>query len=513
MTARDTTYQLGRASQGMAFYGLTAAQVSLLAVAGLCCTALISSFGLAGGLMSIPLVLLCGALAFLPVSGRPSYAMVPVLARFAFSRLPGRPRWTAPLPLAVRGPQGATTLRSRAPGSRVTPLPSCLAGMEVHTVPRRTWAEAVVSDVGLVRDRRSGAMTAVLGVRGTSFGLTDQAHQASQLARWGDVLDQFAREISPVVRLGWSLWSAPAFPDEHVAWLEDQVPPGHPALGRYLALLDSEDARSVRHELRLWISVHPTGSRDRVADTGMAAVEAAASLTDRCVAAGLAIGDLLSPWEIVAAVRAQSDPAARPPSPPGGRGPADLPQLTSADPPIHLAPMAVENQWDAARVDGSWHRVLWVSHWPRTLTDPRWLEPLIVSPSCIRAISVSYEPISPRTSRRTITSEAVGVETRLRTRERYGLRAGVELQRAQEEVDRREAELVAGHTEYGVLTLVDVVGRDREELDASTDAIVDAAAQCGITGLRPLYGRQDAAWACTLPIGRAPDRELLRSIP
>jgi hypothetical protein len=57
-----------------------------------------------------------------------------------------------------------------------------------------------------------------------------------------------------------------------------------------------------------------------------------------------------------------------------------------------------------------------------------------------------------------------------------------------------------------------VTGRDEDELDANCYALVDQAAQCGITELRPLYARQDVAWACTLPLGRVPDRELLRGI-
>ena len=114
----------------------------------------------------------------------------------------------------------------------------------------------------------------------------------------------------------------------------------------------------------------------------------------------------------------------------------DLSGLAGELAPVHLAPLAVDAEWDAARVDGVWHRVLWVSEWPTAVSDPAWLEPLVLAPPCIRALSVTYEPVSPRASRRAITAEAVSVESQLQARDRYGLRAGVELQRAQSDVDQ-----------------------------------------------------------------------------
>lgn len=172
----------------------------------------------------------------------------------------------------------------------------------------------------------------------------------------------------------------------------------------------------------------------------------------------------------------------------------------------------MDARWDAVRVDGAWHRAFWIANWPDTVTDPRWLESLLMAPPCARSLSISYEPVSPRTSRRKITAEAVAVDSQLQLRERHDLRVPVDLKRAHGEIDQREAELGAGHTEVGLLALIVLTETDLMRLDTASQALLDQAAQCGITDLRPLHARHDAAWACTLPLGRVPDRELLHGV-
>ena len=49
------------------------------------------------------------------------------------------------------------------------------------------------------------------------------------------------------------------------------------------------------------------------------------------------------------------------------------------------------------------------------------------------------------------------------------------------------------------------------ELDSSSLSIIDNASQCGIE-LRALDLRHDAGWACTLPIGRAPERGITNGL-
>jgi len=103
----------------------------------------------------------------------------------------------------------------------------------------------------------------------------------------------------------------------------------------------------------------------------------------------------------------------------------------------------------------------------------------------------------------------VAVESQLQLRDKHAFRVPVALQHTHAQVDQREAELAAGFCEYRYLALLAVTGADPDQLDANCHALLDRAAQCGITELRPLHARHDVAWACTLPLGRAPDRELV----
>src|SRR5947209_15232547 len=115
------------------------------------------------------------------------------------------------------------------------------------------------------------------------------------------------------------------------------------------------------------------------------------------------------------------------------------------------------------------------------------------------------EPIAVARSRRRLNVDAVRIQGDVANRERHGLRVPFNLTRAQEDLDRRERELQSGFTEYRYLALLTVTGADQRQLDDASRALVDASLQCGLE-LRALDLRHDAAWACTLPIGRAPAR-------
>jgi hypothetical protein len=121
------------------------------------------------------------------------------------------------------------------------------------------------------------------------------------------------------------------------------------------------------------------------------------------------------------------------------------------------------------------------------------------------------EPVAPRASRRQLRHDTVKVQADIHTRASHDFHVPVELERARADLDRREGELAAGFAEYRYLALVDVCASTLDELDLLTATYTDAAAACGLE-LRALDGRHDAAWACCLPIGRAPDRDLIGGI-
>ena len=73
--------------------------------------------------------------------------------------------------------------------------------------------------------------------------------------------------------------------------------------------------------------------------------------------------------------------------------------------------------------------------------------------------------------------------------------------REKESVEERDVELADGHAQYRFSGYVTLATDSREELTASCAAAEQAAGQAGID-LRLLYGAQDVAFACSLPLGR-----------
>jgi hypothetical protein len=161
----------------------------------------------------------------------------------------------------------------------------------------------------------------------------------------------------------------------------------------------------------------------------------------------------------------------------------------------------VEAAWDAARTGTSWHRVFRVAHWPARTLHPGWLDPRLHETPGVRTLAVVMEPVPARASRRRVTADAATADTALALRERHAAHIPAPLARAHTDIDRRDAELHAGHPEYAYLGLLAVTAPTRTELD---EAVADLAARCGIGTPHPLHGRHAHAWAATLPLGLAP---------
>jgi hypothetical protein len=536
-------YHLGERTHHGALLGLRLPQILLLSGALIAVVLPAASTRSTRGLLTgTTLALVCAVLAFGRAGGEPLYSWAPTLTGYLTHRAGGRGLWLAPLPLLTGTPP--TPHQSRPTSRRARVLPRCLAGLELLAVERPDWAgpDTTLAPVGLIRDRRHHTLTIVARARGHAFLLLDPHEQHTRIQAWGQVLAQFGREISPLVRLGWSLSSTPTTPrttdTEHPDWFQEHShPPGYlpQVADTYERLLD--DTPLLRHDLRIWITVAASpqpqvrprrpGRHGSVPPGAEAALAAARVLSERCISAGLVISPPLSPVQIADATRLQADPTLHTtaacglttrtglastlnttPGPPSALGPG----VRALD-PTPVAPLAVQPWWNSVQIDSAWHRAFWISHWPSTVSDPHWLSPLLHDTPCARTLTVIYEPISPRTSRRNITADAVAVDSHLQLRERHDLRVPVGLHHAHHDIDQREAELAAGHTEVGLLALIVLTETSPERLDEATQTLLDQAAHTGITGLRPLHARHDAAWACTLPLGRTPDRELLHGIP
>jgi hypothetical protein len=498
-------YQLSARTAGTALFGLSVPQLGLLAAGAILALRLVTAGGPtpAHVLFGAGAIGVATAVSFTPWAGRRLYEMVPTMARFSLRAATDQNRWLAPIPLA--GVDG------RPLGN--APLPRCLVGLEIRGVPRPAWAGPSMAPLGLAVDRRTGAVTGVVAVKGSEFQLVTEAEQHHRISGWGLVLAQFARESAPLSRICWHEWSSPAPLSEHLGWLAAHSDPAAAAAGPYRDLLAGQSASVARHELRVTVTVDPRRLRRRRRSGGRARGDAVASavhllqvLTQRCRAAGLVVSPPLAPAQIAEAVRVQGDPGAINALPPC-RGLGERAGVV----PAAFGPLAVDAAWDAVVIDGTWHRTFWVQTWPAGEVGADWIEPLLLNTIGTRTVTVIMEPVDPASSRRHLTHEAVGVEASIDLRASKGFRVPVELRRARSDLDRREMELSAGFGEYAYLALIDVAAESMEALDDLSNDYVNLAAQCGLE-LRALDGRHDAAWACTLQVGRAPDKDLIGAI-
>ena len=161
--------------------------------------------------------------------------------------------------------------------------------------------------------------------------------------------------------------------------------------------------------------------------------------------------------------------------------------------------MAVEPEWDAVRTDATWHATYWIAEWPQVDVTPDFLGPLLFSP-LRRSITLIMEPISPGRAARQVA------QARTLTWPTGSCAAGVASWSPPGTPVRRRAsrtatELADGHAQFRFSGYVTVTADSRQQLTLDCAAVEQAAGQARVE-LRLLYGEQDVAFACSLPLGR-----------
>jgi hypothetical protein len=162
--------------------------------------------------------------------------------------------------------------------------------------------------------------------------------------------------------------------------------------------------------------------------------------------------------------------------------------------------MALEPSWDAVRTDGTWHATYWIAEWPRVDVTPDFLGPLFFS-SLRRSISMVMEPVSPLRAARQVAQARTADLADGELRRRGGFLTTARHRRERESVEERDLELADGHAQYRFSGYLTVTADERDELATACASAEQAASQSGLE-LRLLYGAQDAAFACSLPLGR-----------
>jgi hypothetical protein len=162
--------------------------------------------------------------------------------------------------------------------------------------------------------------------------------------------------------------------------------------------------------------------------------------------------------------------------------------------------MATSVEWSRVRTDANWHATYWIAEWPRIDVGPDFLAPLLLGP-LRRSIGVVMEPVSPSRAVRAVEQARTADIADSELRRRGGFLSTARRAREAELVARRETELADGHGSYRFSGYVTVTAPSAPQLEAWCETTEHAAGQARLE-LRRLYGDQERALLCTLPLCR-----------
>lgn len=465
------TYTFGRRDRGGLLVGFRGPQLLLLGVGlGAVLLGLLQA-GAQGGLIGFAVLTACATTALFPVQGRPLVDWTRPAANQAHARLSSRHRYVGG-EFAVR--------RQRKP---VLDLPGIGQHLRVYEV---TTLDGTVAAL-----RMANQLGVVLRVRGGNYVLADRATQERRVVDWGALLSQCGQEGSRISRIQWLERTVPDSGHDLEQWWQAHGDSTSSYAESYAALIDRAGPAATRHDTYLAVSIDAHRLRRPIRQAGGGAkgttkvllaevdwVRQALARADIDVLGIASIGDL------AALVRSQFDPCAtsrsdanRPPSA-GGAG-----------------PMAAESHWDHYRTDSGVHAAFWIAEWPSVPVEAAWIYPLIALGGVRRTISLTCEPIAPSRSMRDLRSQRVAKRADEAQRQRLGQIESAQDDEEYAALERREQELVRGHTEYRYTGWITVSATDRDQLEAACSVVEQAAVRSALE-VRRVYGEVDQAFLC-----------------
>jgi hypothetical protein len=469
-----------------------------------------------GGLVMAVSGVGCGvAVAFWPIRGRTPEQWLPLVARWSLTG-PDRRTQLAPGP-------GRGHVVGRCTETDGTPMAATVSSPVVDRVSGRR-GRGVFDGVRLMElplltdsgDRRAGVVidgpartaTAALALRGHSFALLSPTDQEFRVAAWAGVLASLAREGSAVHRLQWIESCLPDDGGSVHRHFEDHavLASASPAGQSYRALLDEAAPVTRRHQILLCLTVHTSRSARAIrasggGDEGCGAVlgREVLALCRALDGADVGVDGVLGPGALAGFIRDAYSART-------SADVEDVSDVTSCRPDTHAGahewpwPMAVRPEWDTVRTDGTWHATFWIAEWPRVDVTPDFLGPLFFAP-LRRSLVVVMEPVSPTRAARQVARARTADIADGELRRRSGFLVSARQHRERHGVEERDAELAEGHGQFRFSGYVTLTAESRSGLQAAATSLEQLAGQSHLE-LRRLYGEQDAAFACSLPLGR-----------
>jgi hypothetical protein len=458
--------------------GLSASQLTVLAVA---VATIVAAVYAGGGMMlayTAPIWATCVALAWIPVAGRPLVEWLPVgfwwLWRSTGGQLLYRRRIVQPRP------EGTLA------------LPGDMARLREYTDP--------ASGACMIHDPHGQTLTAICEVSHPAFILLDPGEQERRVTTWGRVLATACRSgrIATVQVLERTL------PDSGTGlaewWAQHGTHDDSWASSTYAELLERAGPAGERHATTISLALNMRTAARQIRTAGGGIKGAANVLRQEMgtLITALRSADLnpsgwLTAGDVAVILRSAYDPAIA----------AALERHGSIGRELATAgPVTVTETWNSLRTDSAHHTVLWISEWPRSLVYPGFLAPLALSTGIQRSISLLYTPLRSDQAARDIRKKKVEYISDAAQRARIGQIEDAAQTAEYHDVLQQESELTAGHGVLRYSGLIAVSAPSEPELEAAVAAIEQAAIQASCE-TRRLVGQQAQAFtAAALPLTR-----------
>ncbi|MFE5291391.1 SCO6880 family protein [Isoptericola sp. NPDC056618] len=457
--------------------GLSAPQLAVVAVAAATFVATLY-LGQAAVLFAAPVVVVCAALVWVKVAGRPLVEWMPLASRWQARAATGQLEFRA----RIGKPRPAGTLALPGDAARL-----------------RQWVDADTGAV-YVHDPHGGTLTAVLEVSHPAFILLDPADQTRRTTGWSRVLATACRSG----RVACLQVLERTLPDSGKGlgdwWTSHGCVDGSFVSAIYADLIRRAGPTGERHATTISVALDlsAAGRAIRVAGGGMSGTVAVLrqeveTLTAALRAADLSPSDPIDPGELALVLRSAYDPTrAAALERHGGLGR----ELATA------GPVSVTEAWGHLRSDSAHHAVLWISEWPRSLVYPDFLHPVLLASGVRRTFSLLFTPVRADVAARDIRRKKTEYISDAAQRARIGQIEDAAQSAEYADVLQQEADLTSGHGILRAVGLISVSAPSPDELERAVAAIEQAAIQ-GSCETRRLWGQQAQAFAAAaLPLCR-----------
>lgn len=486
------TYQFPARTGGGVLFGLSAARLAAVAVAGMVfVTSMLhptpTSAAAGAGLIAVLL-----ATVSVRVAGRPVIDWLPIWVGYGWRMATRNNEFYASPDLEPAGGLPDETVD----------LPGELFGIEIHDhralVTSASLANPTPAGYGIIRDTFRRRAVAIAEVSGGDFLFGDPDDQQARICAWGRLLDHLAQSLPDVTRLQVVHTAGPATADTVAG--PDPTARADPDVS-YQQAVGSAAGVAQEHRLLLAIGLDLNAARQAIRQAGRGSdgaaqvlMDRAATLEDALEGAGIRVHGWLPARAIGQILWTAFDPSSHPDV--GG----DVNDGGGVS-PAAAGPTGMVEGWSAVRHDTGWSTTLRVVGPPSRPVTGDFLQHLLIGVPARRRLSILYVPTPLATAERRAQTQQVSSESEQTLRARWGFGTSARQRRHYQDATQREEDLIAGRTVYRIVWLITVTAATPTDLDRSVGQVEAAARRCGLE-LRRLAGTQRQAIGYTLPLCR-----------